>query len=68
MNMNSISIVLPVENHNFESDSRVLIPFIQYQKYGFMNKGKEVVDKPGLARLAGCHVQLLVPAEHVDQG
>lgn len=46
MNMNSISIVLPVENHNFESDNRVLIPFIQYQKYGFMNKSKEVVVKP----------------------
>ena len=46
MNMNNISIVHPVENHNFESDSRVLIPFIQYQKYGFMNKSKQVVVKP----------------------
>lgn len=46
MNMNNISIVHPIENHNFESDSRVLIPFIQYQKYGFMNKSKEVVVKP----------------------
>ena len=44
--MDNISIVHPVENHNFESDSRVLIPFIQYQKYGFMNKSKEVVVKP----------------------
>lgn len=44
--MNNISIVHPVENHNFELDNRLLIPFIQYQKYGFMNKSKEVVVKP----------------------
>lgn len=44
--MNSISIVHSFENHNFDSDNRLLIPFIQYQKYGFMNKSKEVVVKP----------------------
>ena len=29
---------------------------------------EEMVDKPGLARLAGGHCKLLVVAEHVDQG
>lgn len=46
MSMNNISIVIPVDNHNFQSDNRVLIPFIEYQKYGFMNKRGEVVVKP----------------------
>ena len=46
MSMNNISIVHPIENHNFESDSRVLIPFIQYQKYGFMDKNREMIVKP----------------------
>lgn len=45
MNMNKISIVHPIDKHNFESDNRLLIPFIQYMKYGFMNKSKQVVVK-----------------------
>jgi hypothetical protein len=27
-----------------------------------------MIDKPGLAGLAGCHCQLPVLAEHVDEG
>ena len=29
---------------------------------------EEVVHKPGLTRLAGCHCKLLVAAQHVDEG
>lgn len=44
--MSKISIVHPLESHNFASDNRVLIPFLQYQRYGFMDKSKNVVVGP----------------------
>lgn len=44
--MKNISIVLPAENHNFISDKRVLIPFIQYRRYGFMDRNKNIIVNP----------------------
>ena len=51
--MNNINIVLPAAKHKFDSDTRKLIPFIQYNKYGFMNKSKEVVVKPQYDFISG---------------
>ena len=41
--MNEIRIIQPIANHNFDADNRVLIPFRQYHKFGFMDHSQNVV-------------------------
>ena len=43
MNMSDIRILQTIENHNFEADNRILIPFVQYHKYGFMTRERQIV-------------------------
>lgn len=41
--MSDIRIIEPISNHNFEADNRILIPFIQYHKYGFMTRDRQIM-------------------------
>ena len=41
--MSDIRILQTIENHNFETDNRILIPFVQYHKYGFMTRERQIV-------------------------
>ena len=43
MIMSDIRIIEPISNHNFEADNRILIPFIQNHKYGFMTRDRQIV-------------------------
>lgn len=46
MTKNNISILLPAKDYNFSSDKRILIPFLNYNKYGFMDRNKNIVVNP----------------------
>ena len=39
-------ILLPANSYDFNQDSRLLIPFSEWDKIGFMNQNKDVVVKP----------------------
>lgn len=43
MTKNNSSILLPAKDYNFSSDKRMLIPFLNYNKYGFMDRNKNIV-------------------------
>ena len=40
------NIIVPAEQYDFTGDSRILIPFIEFEKIGFMDKVGTVVVKP----------------------
>ena len=40
------SVLVPASQYNLSSDQRILIPFEQYGKFGFMNRNAEIVVEP----------------------
>lgn len=44
--MEKIRIIQEITNYDFQADNRILIPFIQYHKYGFMSPERNVVVEP----------------------
>ena len=39
-------IIVPAEHYNITNDNRILIPFISFEKIGFMDRSGEVVVEP----------------------
>lgn len=40
---NNMKIVVPIDGYNIEADNRYLIPFLQRNKFGFINKQRKIV-------------------------